>query len=73
MKAEKVKKVDEDFGWCCWNGKKGFPTFAVLLLVVGVLWLLTDLGIITVDIPWWPVILIVIAVGWIIDNYRKRR
>lgn len=52
--------------------KRRFPTFAVLLLIVGVLWLLSDLEVITVKIPWWPVIIIVIAVGWIIDHYVKK-
>jgi hypothetical protein len=64
-----MKKKDS---WCCWGGKKGFPTFATLILALGVLWLLTDLKVITIDIPWWPVILIIVAVGWIIDHYAKR-
>ena len=53
-----------------WQNKK-FPKLAVLLFVVGILWLLTDLGIITVKIPWWPIILIVISFGWIVDNYKR--
>ena len=58
---------------CCWHtGRKGFPTFAVLLLVLGILWLLSDLNVIVVNIPWWPVILIVIASGWIIDHFLKK-
>ncbi|MDP7520824.1 MAG: hypothetical protein QF567_01165 [Candidatus Pacearchaeota archaeon] len=44
---------------------KRFPTFAWFLLIVGVLWLLTDLNVITIDIPWIPIIVIVIAIGWI--------
>ncbi len=63
-----AKKMD----WCCLGGKKGFPTFAVLLLIVGVIWLLSEIGAITIVIPWWPVILIVVALGWIIDNYAKK-
>tara|TARA_Y100000034_G_C6738413_1_gene327520 strand:- start:491 stop:691 length:201 start_codon:yes stop_codon:yes gene_type:complete len=57
--------------WCCWGGKKSFPTFAVLLLVIGILWLLSEVKIITVDIPWWPVVLIIVASGWVIDHYSK--
>jgi hypothetical protein len=49
-----------------------FPTFAVILLVVGVLWLLSEIGVITVAIPWWPVILIIIALGWIVNAYTKK-
>ncbi len=63
-----AKKMD----WCCWGGKKGFPTFAVLLLVVGIIWLLSEIGVIAIGIPWWPVILIVVALGWVIDHYAKK-
>ncbi len=62
---------EEKSYWCCYGGKKRFPTFAAILLAVGILWLLSDLKIITVDIPWWPAILIIIALGWIINNYSK--
>ena len=53
------------------EGKKGFPTFAILVLVLGVLWLLSELQILTVDIPWFPVIMIIVAIGWIADHYLK--
>ena len=46
-----------------------FPTFAAIVLVIGIFWLLSDLGILVVDVPWWPVILIVIAIGWIVNRY----
>ena len=59
--------------WCCgFEGKKGFPTFAVLLLIIAVLWILTEISVITINIPWFPVILGVIALGWIIDHYSKK-
>ena len=57
---------------CAWD-KKGFPTFAILLLVIGILWLLSELGVIGVAIPWWPVILIVIALGWLLDSCCKKK
>ncbi|MFC1754357.1 hypothetical protein ACFL96_13360 [Thermoproteota archaeon] len=63
--------MKKEKGMCCFAGKK-FPTFAVLLLAVGVLWLLAEIDVITIDIPWWPVILILITLGWIIDNYTKK-
>ena len=52
--------------------KKGFPTLAVLILVLAVLWALSETGLITSSIPWIPIIVIVIAVGWIISHYTKR-
>ena len=57
--------------FCCLGGKKGFPTFAFLLLVIAVLWILSEVGVITIDIPWFPIILAVIALGWILDHYAK--
>ena len=50
---------------------KGFPTFAVILLVLAVIWLFSDLGYIAVNIPWIPVILGIIALGMIMNRYSK--
>jgi uncharacterized membrane protein len=49
--------------------KKRFPVLAVILLIFALAWLLSDLGYLTIDIPWIPVILIVVAIGWIINRY----
>ena len=51
---------------------KSFPTFATIVLVIGFLWLLSDLKIITIEIPWFPLILIIIAIGWIVNRYSKK-
>ncbi|MFC1728621.1 hypothetical protein ACFLZ7_04110 [Nanoarchaeota archaeon] len=51
---------------------RGFPTFAVLLLVLGLLWLFSELGVVTIPVPWFPVVLVTIALGWIIDHYTKK-
>ncbi len=48
-----------------------FPTFATVVLAIGVIWLLNDLNVFSVDIPWFPVILIVIAIGWIVKHYKQ--
>ncbi len=48
-----------------------FPTFAVILLVVGLIWLLNELQVIAINIPWIPVVLIIIAVGMIINRYKE--
>ena len=52
--------------------KKAFPTFAVIVLLFAVFWLLSDLGVITVSLPWFPVIIGVIALGWIINHYFEK-
>lgn len=49
-----------------------FPTFAVVLLVIGIVWLLNELKVFSIDIPWVPIVLIIIAVGMIINNCRRK-
>lgn len=51
--------------------KRRFPTFAVIVLVVAVLWFLNGLAVITVDIPWLPLVVGLIALGWIVNYYQK--
>ena len=48
---------------------KRFPTLAVILLAVGILWLLSEMGFIAFKVSWWPVILIIVAVGMILNRY----
>lgn len=45
----------------------GFPFLGFFLLVIGILWLLQSLGLINTEIPWWPVILILLGI-WLIFN-----
>ncbi|MBU0615941.1 MAG: hypothetical protein KJ601_07665 [Nanoarchaeota archaeon] len=48
-----------------------FPIFAVLLLIVAVVWLLSDLGILVINVPWLPVVLGVIAIGMIYNRFKR--
>lgn len=50
---------------------KKFPIFATILLFLGVIWLLSELKFLSVNIPWIPVILIIIAVGMIFNRFSK--
>jgi hypothetical protein len=50
--------------------KTKFPTMGMLLLAIGVLWLLTELQIIRADVPWWPIVLIIFAIGMIFNRLR---
>ncbi|MBS3066738.1 hypothetical protein J4205_02840 [Candidatus Pacearchaeota archaeon] len=52
--------------------KKKFPTLAAILLAVGIIWLLTELNIITINIPWIPIVLIIIAIGLITNRYMGK-
>ena len=48
--------------------RKTFPIFAVILLVFAVTWLLREMKIIDINLPWLPIILIVIAIGIIFNR-----
>ena len=51
--------------------KPKFPTLAVILLIVGVLWIINDLTIVKINIPWFPLILTVVSIGMIVNRYSK--
>jgi hypothetical protein len=51
--------------------KRKFPTFAVILLVVGLIWLLNELQVIAIDIPWIPVVVVIVAIGMILNRYQE--
>jgi hypothetical protein len=54
--------------------KKGtkFPTFSVLLLVVGIVWLLNEVGLISIKVPWIPIVLVIIALSMLYNHYYKK-
>jgi hypothetical protein len=53
--------------------KKGkFPTFAVIVLVVGLTWLLNELRIFSFSIPWFPIVMIIASAIWIYETYKKQ-
>lgn len=62
--------MKKDEGLCCCGS--GFPTFAVIILVIGVSWLLNDLNVFSFNIPWFPLILIILAIAWIVNYYKNR-
>lgn len=52
--------------------KPKFPTFAAVLLAIGVIWFLNEINVIPwTNIPWIPVVLIIVAVGMIMNRYRE--
>jgi len=50
--------------------KTKFPALAVIVLLFATAWLISELGYLKIDIPWLPVIMIVISIGWIINRYN---
>jgi len=49
--------------------RKRFPTLAIALLVVGLIWLLNDLNVVSINIPWIPIIIIIIAIGMMFNRF----
>jgi len=49
--------------------RKTFPTFAVIVLLFAIAWLLEELGVLAINVPWLPVILITVAIGWIFNRF----
>lgn len=52
--------------------KEIFPTISIIILVTGILWLINELEILKIDIPWFPVVLIIIGIAGIIEFYRRK-
>jgi len=51
--------------------KAKFPTLAVIVLIFALTWFLSEIGYLDIDVPWTPLILIVIAIGWIVNRYSN--
>jgi fatty acid desaturase len=49
---------------------KKAPVLAVILLAIGIVWLLIELGLITADVPWLPIVLIFVAIGMIYNRFK---
>ncbi|MEK6818636.1 MAG: hypothetical protein AABY10_01745 [Nanoarchaeota archaeon] len=52
---------------------KSFPTFWFIVLVVAVIWFLSETGYINFNVPWLPLVLIIVALGAIINNYGSKK
>jgi|SaaInlStandDraft_3_1057020.scaffolds.fasta_scaffold423636_2 hypothetical protein len=50
--------------------KQKFPVLAVLILILGLSWLLQDMGIMNLNLPWLPVIVVVAAIGMIWNRLK---
>jgi len=48
---------------------KKFPVLAVILLLFALAWIADELHFLSLNVPWIPVVLAVIAIGMIINRY----
>jgi hypothetical protein len=52
--------------------KEGFPTFWVIVLILAAVWFIGEMGWLgTIDFPWFPAIIVIAAIGAVINHYRK--
>lgn len=50
-----------------------FPALATLLLLLGIAWLITEVSGIAIDIPWLPVVIIVVATAMIYNRLVRSK
>ena len=53
--------------------KSIFPVGGFIVLIIGIVWMLNELHVFTVDLPWVPLVIIVIGLGIILNHYYKRK
>lgn len=52
---------------------KELPIFGIILVVVGVIWLLNELQVFTIEIPWLPVVVIILGAGMAYNQFMKKK
>jgi len=52
--------------------KRAFSSFWFFVLIIAVVWLLTELGYINIGVPWLPLIVVVVALGAFINHLLGR-
>ena len=48
--------------------RRSFPTLGFIVLVFASLWLLREINVVDIRVPWLPIVLIVIAIGIIFNR-----
>ena len=50
-----------------------FPLAGVILLVIGIVWFLNELNVFSINVPWVPLVVIVIGISLIVHRIYRRR
>ncbi len=58
--------MKKKYTWC--NCKGGGIGFALIVLIIGIIWLARDMGWIDTNVSLWPILLIVLGVYWILKK-----
>jgi hypothetical protein len=48
-----------------------FPTFWVIVLLFAIAWALEEIGLYSINLPWLPVIIVIVAIGAIFNRFNK--
>ncbi|UCD03589.1 MAG: hypothetical protein JSW73_03555 [Candidatus Woesearchaeota archaeon] len=50
-----------------------FSIFAILILIIAILWFLADLEVFSANVPWLPLIVIILSIGMLAKHayYKK--
>jgi len=75
MKSKNEMKKTDDHehmhgAWCCGHSKR-FPVFAIFLFIIALAWLLNDLNIVSINLPWIPLALLLFAIGMLMNFYCR--
>jgi len=54
------------------SAKKVFPTFWVVVFLLAAVWFLGEFLPVNLDFPWLPAMIILIALGAVINHYGKK-
>ena len=67
-----MKKKHGDFMIQAWGGPPQISSFPLILILIGVLWTASKLGLFSEGL-FWPVVLIMLGVIWLIKDLLQRR
>ena len=66
------RQVHHNYYWCCWpTGQWGALFWGGALVVIGLTWLMSNLGVISED--WWELVIPTLFIGWGIAILSSRR
>jgi len=51
--------------------KNKFPVLALIILIFAIVWFFSEWYGVYVDVPWLPLMLIVVAIGWIFNRLNN--
>jgi hypothetical protein len=66
--AKMGKKMENKFKCRTFQCRFGGLFFPLLILAIGIYWLAIEMGWLTVELPFWPTVLIIIGAYWVISR-----